>query len=497
MDKPLVQKVVIAGGGTAGWVAAAALAQQLGRLIEITLVESDDIGTVGVGEATIPTVQAFHKLLALDEREFMRATQGTFKLGIAFEHWARQGDRYIHSFGSIGKSTWMADFHNVWLEAKSKGFGGELGDYCFELQAAEADKFYTSDSSPMNYAYHFDAGLYARYLRGYGEARGVKRIEGKISRVEQNAATGFVDALVLETGERVPGDLFIDCTGFRGLLIEQTLKAGWEDWGQWLAMDSALAVQTASNDEMLPYTRSIARQAGWQWRIPLQHRVGNGLVYSSEHLTQEEARETLVKNLDAKPLFEPRLIRFRTGRRRKIWDKNCISMGLSSGFLEPLESTSIHLIMIGVTRLIQLFPFFGCTPALIERYNDLSRNEFERIRDFIILHYKLTERDDTVFWRQCRDMEIPETLKERIALFLERGFAYQAPGDLFRVDSWVQVMLGQRVKPQGRHLIGRMMGDDAQLKKALDSLKANISAAVAKLPRHKDFVQSYCPAQPE
>ncbi|HWA00212.1 MAG TPA: tryptophan halogenase family protein [Caulobacterales bacterium] len=491
-----VRKVVIAGGGTAGWIAAAALAQQLGPLLHITLVESDDIGTVGVGEATIPTVRAFHKLLALDEREFMRATKGTFKLGISFENWARLGDNYLHAFGMIGKSTWMADFHHVWLEAKSKGFGGQIGDYCFEHQACRADKFYTSEKSDINYAYHFDAGLYARYLRGYSEERGVKRIEGKIARVEQHAETGFVEALIMESGDRVEGDLFIDCTGFRGLLIEQTLKAGYDDWSQWLPMDSALAVQTPSTQQTPPFTRSIARQAGWQWRIPLQHRVGNGMVYCSEFLSEDEARETLLGNLDGAPLFEPRLIRFRTGRRRKMWDKNVIALGLSSGFLEPLESTSIHLIMIGVTRLIQLFPFQGRHDALSARYNEQSSVEFERIRDFIILHYKLTERDDTPFWRRCRDMDAPETLTQRIALFRERGHAYQGADDLFRVESWVQVMLGQRLEPQGHHLMGRMMGQEKQLRTALETLRANIAAAVAQLPRHKDFVAQYCAAEP-
>ncbi len=356
-----VKKVVIAGGGTAGWVVAAALAQQLGPLLDITLVESDDIGTVGVGEATIPTVRTFHQLINLDERAFMRATRATFKLGISFENWARQGDRYIHAFGDIGKSTWMGDFHNMWLQAKSVGMGGELGDYCVEWQAANAGKFALMDNPKLNYAYHFDAGLYAAHLRTLFEPKGVKRVEGKIVSVAQNAETGFVEALVMESGSRIEGDLFIDCTGFRGLLIEQTLKAGYEDWTHWLPTDSALAVQTESTGDVPPFTRSIAREAGWQWRIPLQHRVGNGYVYSSAHSTEEQARATLLANLTGAPLFDPRLIRYRTGRRRKVWDKNVIAMGLASGFLEPLESTSIHLIMIGVTRLMKLFPFTAST----------------------------------------------------------------------------------------------------------------------------------------
>jgi tryptophan halogenase len=493
LKDPAVKRVVIAGGGTAGWVAAAALSSQLGPLLEITLVESDEIGVVGVGEATIPTVRSFHKIIGLDEREFMRATRATFKLGIAFENWARPGDRYIHAFGEIGKSTWMGDFHNMWLEAKSEGYGGELADYCFELQAARAGKFFTSENSPINYAYHFDAGLYGAYLRLLFEPRGVNRVEGKIVRVEQDGESGFVRAVLMENGDRIEGDLFIDCTGFRGLLIEQTLKAGYEDWSRWLPMDSALAVQTESTGEIPPYTRAIAREAGWQWRIPLQHRVGNGLVYCSQHISEEEARNALLGNLTGAPLFDPRLIRFQTGRRRKAWDRNVVAIGLASGFLEPLESTSIHLFMIGMTRLIQLFPFDGVNEASVRHYNESCRKEIEQIRDFVILHYKLTERDDTPFWRSCRDMDIPDSLAQRIELFRESGYAYQATDDLFRVTSWLQVMLGQRLEPRRYHLMGRMLGHK-RLRNALEALKVNISSAVARMPSHKQFIHEYCSA---
>lgn len=493
MKEQKIKKVVIAGGGTAGWVAAAALSSQLGPLIDVTLVESDDIGTVGVGEATIPTIRTFHHLLGLDEREFMREARATFKLGIAFENWARQGDRYIHAFGQIGKPAWMGGFHNLWLQAREEGFGGDLSDYCFELQAAEAGRFFTSDKPTLNYAFHLDASLYARFLRQVSEAKGARRVEGKIAKVEQDPESGFITALSLESGKRLEGDLFIDCTGFRGLLIEQTLQAGYEDWSHWLPTDSALAVQTRSVCDPLLYTRAIARQAGWQWRIPLQHRIGNGLVYCSAHLSDEEALATLLDNVEGELLTEPRPIRYRTGRRKKVWSKNCIALGLASGFVEPLESTSIHLIMIGVTRLIQLFPFSGVTSALETRYNDMADNELERIRDFIILHYKATERDDTAFWRQCRDMDIPETLRERIALFRDSAFAYQAPDDLFRVDSWLQVLLGQRIEPEGRHHMGRLMTRE-QLQRALEGLKSNIAKAVAKMPPHQAFIDQYCKA---
>ncbi len=491
MQANAVRRVVIAGGGTAGWVVAAALSQILGQLIEVTLVESDEIGTVGVGESTIPTARTFHQLLGIDEREFVRETRSSFKLGIAFEDWARIGDRYIHSFGTIGKSVWMGDFQHLWLEARAQGFAGDIGDYCFELQAAEAGKFATGANANINYAYHLDAGLYARFLRKFAEGHGTRRIEGKIMRVEQNAESGFIETLLLESGERIEGDLFIDCTGFRGLLIEQALGAGYEDWSHWLPADSALPLQTRSVGPALPYTRAIAHEAGWQWRIPLQHRVGNGLVYSSAFMSDDRAHELLHGSIEGEVLVTPRPIRFRAGRRRKVWDKNCIAFGLSSGFVEPLESTSIHLFMIGVTRLVQLFPFGGANQPLIDRYNALAQVEIERIRDFIVLHYKLTERDDAPFWRHCRDMAIPDTLAERIALFRENAIAWQASDDLFRVDSWVQVMLGQQLTPRSWHRMGRLMGD-GQLRQALHDLNANITRAVAQMPTHQDFLDRYC-----
>ena len=491
MQNQSVKRVVIAGGGTAGWTVASALAQQLGPLLDITLVESDEIGTVGVGEATIPTFWTFHKLLGVEEREFMRATDATFKLGISFENWDRLGDRYIHPFGDIGKSSWMADFHHMWLMAKSKGFGGEAGDYCFEHQAAAAGKMALSEKSQINYAYHLDAGKYAQFLRQKFEPKGVKRVEGRISNVEQDGETGYVTALVLENGDRVVGDLFVDCTGFRGLLIEQTLKTGYEDWRHWLQTDSALAVQTESTGDIPPYTRARARSAGWQWRIPLQSRVGNGLVFSSAYQEEETARDELLTNLKGTPLTEPRLIRYVTGLRRKVWEKNVVAIGLSSGFLEPLESTSIHLIQIGAMRLIQFFPFGGDFETLATRYNEKSRYEIERIRDFIILHYKLTHRDDTPFWRSCRDLDIPDSLAERIALFQESGMVYQSSDELFKVASWLYVMLGQGIMPSNHHHMGALLGDE-RLRKALESLKHNIAGAVAKMPTHEEFLKSYC-----
>jgi tryptophan 7-halogenase len=494
MTEPTVKRVVIAGGGTAGWVAAAALVKNLGPLIDITLVESDEIGTVGVGESTIPTSRSFHQLLGIKEQAFMRATQATFKLGILFENWSRIGDRYIHSFGEIGKrSTWMADFHHFWMEARAQGFGGSLSDYCFELQAAEAGKFGKADGLDINYAYHLDATLYARFLRALAEPAGVRRVEGKIGQVLQNPQTGFITSLVLESGTNIEGDLFLDCTGFRGLLIEQTLETGFEDWTQWLATNSAFAVQTRSTGPAIPLTRAIAHENGWRWRIPLQHRVGNGIVYCSDFLSDDEARAKLLNDIEGEPLIEPRLIRYRTGARKRVWNKNCIALGLASGFIEPLESTSIHLVKVAVSRLIQEFPFGGCDPALASRFNDQSRDELEGIRDFIILHYHLTERDDSPFWRRCREMDIPASLARRMALFREHAHAWQDGADLFRVDSWVQVLLGQRLEPRSYHQLAKMMGA-VELRDALKGLKANIDAAVARLPQHQQFLASYCPA---
>ena len=492
MDHPQIKRVVIAGGGTAGWVTAAALVKHLGALIDITLVESDAIGTVGVGESTIPTARTFHQFLGINEPVFVSATQASFKLGIEFENWRHIGDRYFHSFGSVGRSVLTADFQHFWLEARRQGFGGDFGDYSLELQAAATGKFATSPESPLAYAYHLDATAYARFLRGLAEPAGVTRVEGKIIDVAQNAESGLIDALVLDSGIRIEGDLFIDCTGFRALLIDGAMNAEFEDWSQWLSTDSAFAVQTESTGAPVPYTRAIAHEAGWRWRIPLQHRVGNGLVFSSADMSDDAARSLLLDLIDGTPLFDPRLIRYRSGFRPP-WKGNCIALGLSGGFLEPLESTSIHLIMIGVTRLIQLFPFDGLAPALADRFNDQTRWEWEHVRDFLIMHYKLTDRDDSSFWRRCRDMPIPDSLAARIALFREAAMAHQGPDELFRIDSWVQVMMGQGIEPEGYHHIARTMPPE-QLSEALGNLRQEIAARLAPMPSHQEFLRRYAPA---
>lgn len=497
MTQRAVRKIVIAGGGTSGWCVAAALSRQLGPTFDITLIESEEIGTVGVGEATFPTIRTFHKILDLDEREFLRVTRGSIKLGISFENWARLGDRYVHSFGILGRSTWLGDFHHFWVAAQAAGFGDELGDYCFEHKAAREHKFFTSEESKINYAYHFDASLYARFLRGRSEALGVKRVEGKIGKVVQHPESGFIEALVMESGQRIEGDLFIDCTGFRGLLIEQTLEAGYEDWSQWLRNDSALALQTDYPLENIPpYTRAIAHQSGWQWKIPLQHRQGTGHVYSTAYTNDEEARKVLMGNLEGNIRVELRLLKFKTGRRKSAWIKNCVAIGLAGGFVEPLESTSIHLIQAGITRLLRLFPAAGCSESVIRQYNQESKTEYERIRDFIVLHYKATERDDTPYWRDCRDMVIPDSLAQRLELYRETGLVFPDSADVFRIDSWIQVLVGQRRLPESHHYMADAL-DKERLRTMLGTLKTNLAAAVEKLPSHKQFLDAYCGASEE
>jgi len=491
MIRPAPVRVVVAGGGTAGWIAATALTRQLGSLVSVTLVESEAIGTVGVGEATIPTARSFHELLRIDERAFMKASKATFKLGIAFENWGAIGDRYIHSFGIMGMKTWVAEFQHFWLEAKARGEAGPIGSYSLEHEAAEAGRFARDKDNTLSYAYHLDAGLYARFLRQIAEAEGAARIEGKIAQVEQHGESGDIAALLLEDGQRIEGDLFIDCTGFHGLLIEETLGAGFEDWSQWLPTNAAFAVQTESVSPPLPYTRSIAHHAGWQWRIPLQHRVGNGNVFCSEFMGEDEARELLLSSVEGTPITEPRLVRYATGKRREVWKNNVIAMGLSSGFVEPLESTSIHLFMTAVTKLIQQFPFGPVVQAQRDRYNRMADHEIDRVRDFVILHYKLTEREDSPFWNRVRTMEVPDTLAERIAMFSQQAEAWQGADDLFRVDSWAQVMLGQRLTPQGWHRMAALMSE-GRLKQTLEDLQARIAATVEKLPPHGEFVKSYC-----
>ncbi|MEP6938244.1 MAG: tryptophan halogenase family protein [Rudaea sp.] len=493
-----IRRIVIAGGGTAGWMVAAALSRTLGKLLQITLIESDEIGTVGVGEATIPTLVTFHRLLDINEQEFLAATQGTFKLGISFENWRDIGRDYIHSFGTTGHDHWSAGFQHFWHKGRERGLAGDYGDYCLELRAAQQNRFAHLPRGNMNYAFHIDASLYAKFLRRFSEGYGVERVEGKIVEVLADAShdqtsRDQIRGLRLDSGRLVEGDLFIDCTGFRGLLISQTLGVEWEDWSHWLFCDSAIALQTAAVGEAIPYTRSIAREAGWQWRIPLQHRVGNGIVYASRFLEEEHARQMLLANIEGERLTEPRVIRFKPGQRRETWRGNCVAIGLASGFLEPIESTSIHLIQRGVIRLLQMFPAAGINAADVVEYNRQTQSEIEHIRDFIVLHYHVTERSDTPFWRACREMAIPPSLQHRIDLFRDSGRVFRVPNELFAENSWIQVMLGQGILPGQHHPSADLM-DDAELSRFLDDIRRQVEATVRQLLEHQTYVASYCPA---
>jgi tryptophan halogenase len=464
-------------------------------LLEVTLVESDQIGTVGVGESTIPTMRRFHQYFDIDEREFMRATQASFKLGILFDNWGAPGESYVHSFGEIGQSNWLVEFHQYWLEAHANGFGGSLEDYCLEVKALKAGKFAQKvGETPLTYAFQLDATAYARFLRQKGESLGVRRVEGKISEVTVDAVTGNIQLLELEQHRQVAGDFFIDCTGFRALLLGGALDVEYEDWSHWLAADRALAVQTRDTEPPSPYTHAIAHSAGWQWRVPLQGRTGNGLVYSSRFCSDDDARKTLLGNITGKTITEPNLLRFKTGRRVDAWHKNCVAIGLSSGFLEPLESTSIHLVTTAIVRLMKLFPFSGAMAPLAEEFNRKSRLEWEAVRDFVILHYKQTQRDDSEFWNYYRTMDIPDSLARRMELFKENGYVWPDSVDLFRGHSWVQVMMGQGLFPEHRHGAGRILPPEA-LKLELEKLSAFVTHNLAKLPDHNDFIKQYCPAQ--
>jgi tryptophan halogenase len=496
-----IKKIVIVGGGTAGWMAAAMLAKLSKNSLAIELVESEDIGTIGVGEATIPAIKKFNHLLELDETDFIRSTQATFKLGIEFTDWGQVGSSYIHGFGKIGQDLGWLRMHQYWLKLRGSGKVSDVfADYSINTAAAYANKFLRArpdlKASPLNdiaYAYHFDAGLYAQYLRRYAENLGVKRTEGRIVKVNQGATDGFIEGVVLENGAAVEGELFIDCSGMRALLIEQTLGAGFEDWSHWLPCDRAVAIPCASAEPLTPYTRSIARPAGWQWRIPLQHRIGNGHVFSSRFMSDDEATAILMDNLDGEALADPRVIRFRTGKRRKVWDKNVVAVGLSSGFMEPLESTSIQLVQSVVMRLIAFFPDAGFAPVQRDSFNALVDEEYRDIRDFLIAHYKLTTRDDTPMWRQCRDMDIPEALRERLALWRAAGRFFKKGEELFADESWIQVLIGQGLIPESYDPFVDLRSED-DIVKYLNDISRVIDRCVAAMPTHADYIEAVCKA---
>ncbi|WP_082734713.1 tryptophan halogenase family protein [Novosphingobium sp. CCH12-A3] len=495
------RRIVIAGGGTAGWMTAAALARLASPHWQVTLIESEEIGTVGVGEATIPMVRLFNQTLGIDEAQFLRETHGTWKLGIAFEGWGGFDDRYIHGFGLTGRSLGVLPFHHYWLRGRAHGLAGPLGEYVLNAVASDANKFAHIDRPqgsalpPMPYAYHFDASLYAAFLRRYAEGRGVRRIEGRIVGFDRDVLNGNLAALRLERGDVIDGDLFVDCSGFRSLLLGQEMGVGYLDWSQWLKCDRAVAVPCDRAEPLVPYTRSIAQPAGWCWRIPLQHRTGNGHVFCSDLMSEDEGTARLIGRLDGEQLADPRTIRFKAGRREKFWERNVVAIGLSSGFIEPLESTSIHLIQTAISRLVDFMPYGPVQDADRDAYNRLAAFEIERIRDFVILHYVANGRHGEPFWDSLRQMEaagqLPEALGERLAMFRASGRIVREHDELFDVPGWVQVMIGQGVVPARWHPLADQVAPES-LKAFLDTVRGAYEKDVARMPSHAEYVSHVC-----
>ncbi|MEP3226141.1 MAG: tryptophan halogenase family protein [Parasphingorhabdus sp.] len=492
-----IKEIIIVGGGTAGWMTAAALAHKLsGTDTTITLIESEEIGTVGVGEATLPHIRFFNQTLGIDEATLMARTSATFKLGIEFCDWGKIGDRYIHPFGDYGESIGPAAFHHYWARMQASGDADSLDDYSYPVRAAEANRFMLPDPDPrsifstFSYAFQFDASQYAAFLSKFAQQKGVRRIEGKIVNARSDSLTGNILSVSLENGQDIEGDFFVDCSGFRGLLIEQQLQTGYDDWSHYLPCNRAIAVPCEASDPIGPYTRATARTAGWQWRIPLQHRIGNGHVYCSDYISDDEAAAQLMDNLEGPPLSDPRQLYFKTGKRRQLWNKNCVAIGLSGGFLEPLESTSIHLIQSGITYLIELFPDQKCAPLDVQEYNRVMDLEFDRIRDFLVLHYVANQRDDAPMWRDLREMAWPDSLREKIEAFRGRGIIPQYAHGLFLPASWLAVFAGQNIVPERYDpRVDKMTSEEIAARFSL--LREKISNAVENTGSHLDFIQSY------
>ena len=486
----LVNRVVIAGGGTAGWMAAATISATIGRRLEVTLIESDAIPTVGVGEATVPSLLTIHQLLKIHEADFLKATNATYKLGIMFENWTRLNQKYFHSFGNSGMSCWAAGFHHFWVRAQQQKMAKDYADYSLETLAAEKGKFAHMKDPNLNYAYHLDSGKYGQFLRGIAEEHGVIRVEGKIENVNLDPQSGHIASIRLGSGQVVEGDLFIDCTGFRSLLLGEALGVGYNDWSEMLPANAAYAVQTESHRPAVPFTRSIALDAGWRWQIPLQHRVGNGVVFSTNFKSEQSALDDLLQGIDGEPINDPRLIRFTTGQRKEFWHKNCVSVGLSSGFIEPLESTSIHLIQQAIVWLISLFPTEGIDTNQVNRFNQQMTVETETIRDFIVLHYHLQERDDHEFWCYLREMKVSDRLQQILNMFHNNGTIVEEQDDLFAENSWVQVMMGQGLTPKQYHPIVDMMAD-RDLNMFMRQQENVVQQTVSRLPGHTQFIQHF------
>jgi tryptophan halogenase len=499
-----IETIQIVGGGTTGWMAAAALSHMLnGTGVKICLVESEAIGTVGVGEATIPPIKMFNDMLGIAEMDFVKATQATFKLGIEFVDWKRLGHSYIHPFGDFGMDFDAIPFYQYWVRQFVEGQtqGKDLFDYSLMGRACEAKKFMLplanrpqSALSGINYAYQFDAGLYGGFLKRYAEAKGVERVEGKIVNVTQNKETGFIQSVSTEDGQILKADFFIDCSGFRGLLIEGALNTGYDDWSRWLPANRAVAVGCEKIEDPIPYTKATAREAGWQWRIPLQHRTGNGYVYCNDYISDERALETLISNLDGPKLGEPKFLKFTTGRRKKFWNKNVLALGLAAGFMEPLESTSIHLVQTSLARFMNHFPNKNFNDQDIEAFNDRTVLEYERVRDFLVLHYTASERNDSEFWRYCKAIEKPPHLMEKIRQFQESGRIFDAYLDLFSTPSWLAVMYGQGIEPSGFNPVTKKVTVE-KLSDVMGRVESAIVAAADHMPTHQAFIEENCLAE--
>jgi len=497
-----IKKIVIVGGGTAGWMTASALAKILGKnFCDIRVVESDQISTVSVGEATIPQISLFNKLLGIDENDFVKKTQGSFKLGIEFIDWTKEDGGYMHPFGDHGTTMDSIQFHHYWLKMYQQGKSPDLEEYSLAAVAARQGKFMRSQNmgnsplSQINYAFHFDATLYANYLRDYAIERGVTRTEGKVVDVSLRESDGFIDSLLLESGERVEGDLFIDCSGFKALLIEGALKTGFEDWSDVLPCNTAVAMPCMAKDPdaLYPFTQAKAQKAGWIWRIPLQHRVGNGYVYPSKYVSDEQAVEILTAQMEGEPIGEPNFLRWTTGMRKKSWNKNCIAIGLSAGFVEPLESTGLHLIQSSIAKLMALFPHQGFDQIDIDTYNQQTKTELEYIKDFIVLHYKATDRDDSEFWRDCQQMKVSDRLQAKMDLYQKNGRIYREDNELFNETSWLAVMHGQGLTPSGYHPLVDVLPED-EIERRLQHIYSVIQKSVETMPMQKDFINKNCKA---
>lgn len=497
-DRDMV-RVVVVGGGTAGWMSAAALAILLPRHCRVTLVESEAIGIVGVGEATLPHIRAFNDRLGIDEAEFMAATRATFKLGIEFRDWGRMGDRYLHPFARFGRDVADVGFHHFWSRARREGLHpGDFQDYSLPAAMCRLDRFAhpASDGSRIDagfgYAYQFDANLYAPFLRRVAERAGATRIEGRVVQIDRHPETGTIEAIRLDDNRHIPGDLFIDCSGFRSLLVGDALGEPFDDWSPWLPCDRAVAVPSANDGAITPYTSAIAMAAGWRWRIPLQHRTGNGYVHASAFLDEQDAIDALMSTIDGKPLAEPRLLRFKAGRRHRSWVDNCIAIGLAGGFLEPLESTSIYLIQAAITALLELFPERTISAVDRDEFNRVVGLEYDRVRDFLILHYHATEREDSPFWDHVRTMTVPDSLAERIVLFRARGRIESHAQGLFLEPSWLAVLIGQGVVPDAHDSRADATSADA-LTRALERMRADVAAAADGMKDHRQYLAGYCP----